>query len=157
MRSVHQGPKSLASSTHQSGVSCPVSTQGRRPPTDSPNVERRTILGLALVVTLMLFASCSSSAPESLAFAEDEPVVVEPAAGVFTEEEHMLIDFHIDWLCELERRTFTTLEASDELLAESLRSSGVAPETYETFVRDTLSRQEVRDAVLFGLLERCQP
>lgn len=109
-----------------------------------------------LLVGALAFSSCGDPAPESIAFVDDTPALSEPDLEHFSDDELMLIDFQSDWLCELERRTFSTLDETDELLEEVLRAAGIDAVTYETFVRETLARQDVRDAVLFGLLERCR-
>lgn len=104
----------------------------------------------------LAISSCSSSAPESIAYADDAPVVTEPAVGSFTPEEQELITFHASWLCEMQRRTFTSLDDSDVARDQALASTDIDPDQYANFLVDDLPRQVVRDAVLWSYQQQCR-
>ncbi len=106
---------------------------------------------------LAVFASsCSGSAPESIAFADDAPLVTEPTVGSFSPAEQELITFHASWLCEMQRRTFASLGDSDIARSEALAITDIDHDRYDTFLVDDLPRQVVRDAVLWSYQQQCR-
>ena len=114
----------------------------------------RILIGL---VGLEAFATgCSGDdAPETLAMADDAPLVSQPATS-FSDAENVIIQFHVDWLCEVERRTFVDLDDADVALAEALSANGIDPDVYDQFVDETLATQPGRDAVRYAYQETCR-
>ena len=125
------------------------------------DAERMRILSLRRVVCTVccvaIFATgCSSSAPEAIAYAEDAPSVSEPASGSFSLAEQELISFHATWLCEMQRRTFTSLDDSGVARSAALATENIDPDRYGNFLMDDLPRQIVRDAVLWTYQQQCR-
>lgn len=123
--------------------------------------ERMRILSLRrLLCTVCCIAicasACSSSTPQAIAYAEDAPSVSEPADGSFSPAEQELISFHATWLCEMQRRTFTSLGDTDVARSAALATENIEPDRYGKFLADDLPRQIVRDAVLWSYQQRCR-
>jgi len=114
----------------------------------------RVLIGL---VGFVAFATgCSGDdAPETLAMADDAPLVSQPDAS-FSDTENVIIQFHVDWLCEVDRRTFVDLDDADVALAEALSANGIDPDVYDQFVDETLATQPGRDAVRYAYQETCR-
>lgn len=100
-------------------------------------------------------SGCSSSAPDSIAYADDAPVVVEPAPDAFLPAEQQLITFHATWLCEMQRRTFRSLDGTEVARTVALNNAGIDSDVYDTFLVDELPRQVVRNAVLWTYQQQC--
>lgn len=113
-------------------------------------------LACALCGIALLASGCGSNPPESIAFAEAAPSVSEPASGSFSPAQQELIEFHASWLCEMQRRTFASLDDGDVARMEALVAAGIDPSGYETFVAGELVQQDVRDAVLWSYQQRCR-
>lgn len=110
---------------------------------------------LACCVTICS-VSCASNVPESIAFADESTSIERPETADLTDEQRVLITFHATWLCELQRRTFQSLEDADAARSEALGITSIAEADYEDFVRVTLRAQLVRDAVLFEYQQLCR-
>lgn len=110
----------------------------------------------ALCCTTLGLSSCSNNAPESIAYADEAPVIAEPDDGTFLPEEHELITFHASWLCEMQRRTFASLDDSDVARDQALAATDIDPGRYANFLVDDLPRQVVRDAVLWSYQQQCR-
>jgi len=100
--------------------------------------------------------SCSSSTPDSIAFADDPLTIEQPESDTFDSDELRLIEFHAEWLCELQRRTFDTLDDAGAVLGDALIDAGIEQDEYDTFLIETLPRQEARDAVLYFHQQNCR-
>jgi hypothetical protein len=114
----------------------------------------RVLIGLVGLVALA--TGCSGDdAPDTLAMADDAPLVSQPDTS-FSDAEDTIIQFHVDWLCEVERRTFVDLDDADVALAEALAANGINPDVYDRFVDETLTTQSGRDAVRYVYQETCR-
>jgi hypothetical protein len=114
----------------------------------------RVVFGLAAFAALA--TGCSGDdAPETLAMADDAPLVSQPDAS-FSDAENVIIQFHVDWLCEVERRTFVNLDDADVALADALAANDIDPDVYDQFVDETLTTQSGRDAVRYAYQETCR-
>lgn len=103
------------------------------------------------------FASgCGSEAPESIAFADEASAIAEPPTAEFTDEERQLINFHAEWLCELQRRTFANLDETESARIGTLDDTGLSRVAYDQFLSDVLPTQSARDAVLYRYQETCR-
>lgn len=137
-----------------------VSTMAATRRKDGVETSFRKIQMLAVAIVLTVVGvSCSSGPNESLAF--DEPVsetVVEsePTVNVDVVESSDVISFQASWMCELQRRTFADLDATDEALDESLFAAGVSRSTYDEFVAMLPQSQELRDEVLSRFTQTCR-
>ncbi len=87
--------------------------------------------------------------------ADDAPLVSQ-AETSFSDEENVIIQFHVSWLCEIKRRAFVNLDDADMALTEALASNGIDPDVYDQFVDEILTTQPGRDAVRFAYQESCR-
>ncbi len=110
----------------------------------------------AVVASLAILSGCGSSS-DDLAFAETvaPTTLIERPSVTFKRAETDLISFHASWLCEFQRRTFSSPTGGVEALSVQLERSGVAPTDYEAFLLRLGSSQDLRDAVLFSFQENC--
>ena len=117
-----------------------------------------------------LVAACSGgetvdSAPVSdLAFADGEggrttttSLLIDGAPDVSLEQREIeLVLFEASWVCELQRRTFTSPDAMQAALEEKLDAAGVDRSVYDQFRTDVSNSQDLRDSILFAYQESCR-
>lgn len=139
-------------------VDSPHQAQGDDDITDLEGVQNllpRRLVTAVFCITLCV-AGCSNDAPEAIAFAEETPAIAPPEIGDLNAEDLELIFFHAHWICELQRRTFESLDGAAVARSEALELASIAEANYEDFVRVTLREQLVRDAVLFEYQQLCR-
>ena len=108
----------------------------------------------AFVVLGLLCAGCATStdeaAPEAISFeGSDEDTggeIVEPA----------MAEFHVRWLCELQRRTFPDLAARDAALTETLAGAAIERAEYDAFVASLDESEAARVHVRELYVSRCE-
>ena len=123
----------------------------------------------ALVATLLLAAcggdgSVDSAPVGDLAFADGDggqstttSLLIDGAPDVSLEQQEIeLVLFEASWVCELQRRTFTSPAAMQEALEEKLADSGVDRAVYEQFRTEVNNSQDLRDSILFAYQESCR-
>ncbi len=127
----------------------------------------RNRVAIGILVALP-FAACSSDPATTTPAAEDSPpstdlaltddsdllLIDEPPATTLA-VDGPLIRFEAMWVCELQRRTFTTPDAVDQALEEALDEAGLKQADYETFRARVNVEQELRDSILFAYQETC--
>ena len=114
----------------------------------------RTLLA-AFMAFGLLCASCGDAsstdeaAPEAISFeGSDEDTVgeiVEPA----------MAEFHVRWLCELQRRTFPDLAARDAALADTLAGASIERSEYDAFVASLDESEAARVHIRELYVSRC--
>lgn len=130
-------------------------------------VKNRLAIVAAISACILVLSSCGSdetsapTAPEDLAFAESDGTVLdlidsEPDVDLSSEEID-LVEFEASWVCELQRRTFTSQEAIDEALDEKLTGLGIDRAAYDGFRAEVNDSQDLRDSILFSYQENCRP
>ena len=85
--------------------------------------------------------------PPELAFFDAEPIV--------EGRDRDLVQFDASWLCEIDRRTFSTLNERDGALAVALADAEIEPEEYLDFKARLSGDRELRNAVLYHYQDRC--
>ena len=110
---------------------------------------RRNAVGVVVAV-LLLLSGCSGGAPEGLAFESEEE------AARILETYAVELDFHADWLCELQRRTFLEFEDIEIARSEALVGAGLSDERYDDFLKVLDDSQAARDYVRTAHNERCE-
>lgn len=116
-------------------------------------------VGLSVFFVLCLggfTTGCTSEPPESIAFADEAPVMTEPSTAGFSNDERELISFHADWLCELQRRTFANLDESESAFVAALEDAGLTRSAYDQFLTNVLSTQSGRNAVFYQHQQDCR-
>jgi len=117
-----------------------------------PNQHR--ILLAAFIALGILCAACGGSAtdhtaPDAISFEQsDEDTaseIVEPA----------MTEFHVRWLCELQRRTFPDLATRDAALDETLSDAAIERADYDAFVASLDESEAARMHVRELYVERC--
>lgn len=121
----------------------------------SEHCSTRRLLFITAFTIGVLTACSGEDPPSALGFVDDAPIVLAPEDGATSEENQRLISFHADWLCELQRRTFTDLEDADEALTVALVDANITTSDYEMFTKEALPTQAVRDAVRYAYQEEC--
>ena len=125
---------------------------------------------VAGILAALLLGSCTSSPSTTtpsdeesspandLAFRDgtDQPLIDEPPATTL-DADAPLIRFEAMWLCELQRRTFTTPDAVEQALQDALDETELDRVQYDTFRHRVNVEQELRDSVLFAYQETCVP
>lgn len=103
-----------------------------------------------------MLSACGSSSSD-LAFSDTlvPTTLIERPSITFDSAETDLISFQASWLCEFQRRTFSSPTGGVEALAVQLERSGVARKDYEAFLLRLSNSQDLRDAVLFSYQENC--
>lgn len=71
-------------------------------------------------------------------------------------DDATLTRFEAEWVCELQRRTFTTPDAIEAALEKNLAEVGLTRDQYDDFRERVNIEQDLRDAVLFAYQEICQ-
>lgn len=112
----------------------------------------------ALVATASLTGCTSPDPDEDLVFDEGDP----PEELALIENEPELSDsdvelavFEATWICELQRRSFPSLELRDEAFADALAQAGLDAADYDGFKLRLAEEQELRDGVLFHYQADC--
>lgn len=127
----------------------------------------RNRLTISILVALLLAACTSTTAttapPEEdtppatdLAFSDDsDQLLIDEPPSTTLAVDAPLVLFEAVWLCELQRRTFTTPDAVNSALNQALDEADLDQAEYEAFRERVNVEQELRDSVLFAYQETC--
>ncbi len=123
---------------------------------------------IAALAAVVLLTSCgdteASDQPGDLAFTEQIEALATTQLQLIEDEpdvdlndaERLLVSVEADWVCELQRRGFSSQEAIDEALGEKLTEAGIDRAEYAAFRDSVNNSQDLRDAILYEYQETCR-